>query len=464
MARVVLGARIRERRRSLGLTQAELARRIGISASYINLIERNKRGIAGPLLAKTATALDLSLDDLDGAAERRLLETLEEVAHLPSIGALGVEANEAGELLGRFPGWARALVALARAEREASGVARELADRMTHDPFLGESVHRMLTGVAAVRSAAEILVSYEDIEPARRERFHQIVHEESRGLSEVGEALAGYFDKALEADRSLTPLDEVESLFEAHANRFDNIETAAQALAGKLIDATPGPRDAKAAALASTALTPVINRFIADQSTLESSPAKSRAHEALLRYGTDAILAPLETFAPLAHSLKYDVEGLASALSLSIEAACRRLTALPAGEGVPRFGYFQVNAAGTLVEARSLPGLIAPRHASACPLWVLYRAQQSPESVIRQRALFPSGERFVFLARARSTGATGFGKPRHYLTDMLVVTEEDSNLTVYAPERGVPVEEVGPACRICPRARCAHRIADPLSG
>ena len=84
--------------------------------------------------------------------------------------------------------------------------------------------------------------------------------------------------------------------------------------------------------------------------------------------------------------------------------------------------------------------------------------------MIRQRAVFPNGARFVFLARARSARPTGFGKPRHYLTDMLALSEADARLTVYAPDPGVPVEEVGTACRICPRQACAHRVDDPLAG
>ena len=63
MSRTILGTRIRERRRSIGITQAELARRIGISASYLNLIEHNKRGIAGVEYVETLGAADLSVAD-----------------------------------------------------------------------------------------------------------------------------------------------------------------------------------------------------------------------------------------------------------------------------------------------------------------------------------------------------------------------------------------------------------------
>ena len=191
--KAIVGTRIRERRRALGITQVELSRRIGISASYLNLIERNKRGIAGPLLRRTAAALELGLDELDGAAERRLLETLAELAHAPDLAALGAKAESAGELIGSHPGWARALAALARSERAAASEARALADRLTHDPFLGEAVHRMLTHIAAVRSAAEILTDYPDLPPDRRARFLAIVHDEARALTDVGEALAGLF-------------------------------------------------------------------------------------------------------------------------------------------------------------------------------------------------------------------------------------------------------------------------------
>ncbi len=217
-------------------------------------------------------------------------------------------------------------------------------------------------------------------------------------------------------------------------------------------------------ALAEAELGPTVQQIIRNQTELETGPARKRARKALLAYAAAAILAPRESFARKAADLGYDIEALSAAFSLDMETVCHRMTALPRDAEIPRFGYFRANAAGTIIEMRGLPGLVAPRYASACPLWVLYRAQQSPEAVIRQRVVFPSGARFVFLARARNTGPTGFGKPRHYLTDMLALSEEDARLTVYAPDQATPIDEVGPACRICPRKSCTHRAEDPMAG
>ena len=458
----ILGARIRQRRREIGLTQRELARRVGISASYLNLIEWNKRRIAGARLRRIAEALDLPLDELGGLPERRLAETLAEIANLPSLGGFGIEEERIGELIGRFPGWSRALAALARSEREAVARVGVLSDRLSNDPFLGVTVHRMLSRIAAIRSAAEILTEYTDIPADRQERFSQIIHEESVTLSEVGEALAVYLDKAEDTDRVLTPIDEVEAVFAARGNRFEEIEAAAVELAGLLTDPLPVPRRAKAAALAGERLGETIEGVVANESRIVTETARTRARKALLDYAVGAILMPMEALAARSAALRYDIETLAESFSTGVETVCRRLTALH-GDEVPRFGYFRANAAGTIIEMIGLEGLAVPRYAAACPLWALYRAQQSPEAVLRQRVLLPSGARFVFLARARPSGPIGFGTPRHYVTDMLVMTEEDAAHTVYAPDPSTFVEEVGPSCRLCPRRACAHRVEDPLS-
>ncbi len=463
MQRSILGTRIRQQRREAGITQSALAQKVGISASYLNLIEWNKRPIAGALLRNIAEALNLAPDELDDTSEGRLLESLTEISQLSSLQALGIEIDRTSELIGRFPGWAKGIAALTRSEREATTRAQVLSDRLSNDPYFGEAVHRMLTRVAAIRSAAEILSEYTDISPEQSDRFNSIIFEESRTLSSVGEALAAYLEKTDETDRVLTPLDEVETLFVARENHFEEIESAARVLTDHLTDPQPVSRRIKAESIVAEQLSDLIENLLLDQPQIRTSAARSRAHRALSDYATNALLIPMDSFAGRSMELGYDIEALADAYSTEIRTVCKRLTALPGQDQTPRFGYFQANAAGTIIEMLGLEGLAIPRYVPACPLWTLFRAQQSPEAVIRQRALFPSGARFVFVARARLAGPTGFGKPRHYLTDMLAMSEADAGNTVYAPERSTIVEEVGPSCRLCPRHSCSHRVEDPLS-
>ncbi len=445
------------------MTQAALAAQVGVSASYMNLIEWNKRPIAGALLMRIAEALSLSLSALESVSEKRLQEALTEIGHLPALSGLGLETDRASELIGRFPGWSRSIAALARAEREASDKVRVLSERMSNDPFLGETVHRMLTRIASIRSAVEILTDYSDLSAAQRDRFNAIVRDESRALTEVGEALTVYLDKAEEFEGVLTPLDEVESLFETRQNHFAEIEMATAGLTDRLTDPRPVSRYRRAKELVDAELSGVIDGIIAEHQGIETETARRRARQALSEYAIGAVQMPMASFAGQARDLGYDIEALTDEFACQVDAVCRRLTALPRDSETPRFGYFLANAAGTMIEMLGLEGLSIPRYAAACPLWVLYRAQQSPETVIRQRALFPSGARFVFVAQARHQGATGFGKPRHYVTDMIALSEIDAQRTVYAPAPTTPVEEVGPSCRLCPRTACPHRVEDPLA-
>lgn len=60
-----LGLIIRETRRRLGLGQAELAQRVGVSRQWLLGVEKGKRRVDAALLLKTLTALGLSLDVRD---------------------------------------------------------------------------------------------------------------------------------------------------------------------------------------------------------------------------------------------------------------------------------------------------------------------------------------------------------------------------------------------------------------
>ena len=102
MARDTLtGSRIRERRLILGMRQAELARAAGISASYPNLIEHNRRRIGGKLLGGIAQVLGVEPSMLSEGAEAALIASLREAA--ADSGVHVAELDRADELAGRLP-------------------------------------------------------------------------------------------------------------------------------------------------------------------------------------------------------------------------------------------------------------------------------------------------------------------------------------------------------------------------
>lgn len=59
-----IATRIREERRRKDVSQESLAAEIGVSASYMNKLEHNKKGISLNMLAEIAIALDVSADYL----------------------------------------------------------------------------------------------------------------------------------------------------------------------------------------------------------------------------------------------------------------------------------------------------------------------------------------------------------------------------------------------------------------
>ena len=115
MAQSAIGLKIRDRRLKLGLSQTELAQRLGISASYLNLIERNKRNIAARLLNGLADHLGVDIEWLDGEAERRLVQEIQELATDPLLREFELAESSAADLVARSPEWAKAMVAMYRA-------------------------------------------------------------------------------------------------------------------------------------------------------------------------------------------------------------------------------------------------------------------------------------------------------------------------------------------------------------
>jgi len=66
-----LGAAIRERRKRLGLDQAELASRVGVSRQWLIQVENGKAGATIGLLLRLMNALDMNLSlDTHGRGDK----------------------------------------------------------------------------------------------------------------------------------------------------------------------------------------------------------------------------------------------------------------------------------------------------------------------------------------------------------------------------------------------------------
>jgi transcriptional regulator with XRE-family HTH domain len=119
MSRAPIGRTIRRLRLELSLTQQALASRLGISASYLNLIEHDQRKITATLLIKLAELLRVDLATLSGSQERQIESGLRETFADALLGSEPVPESEV-EALAALPGAARAVLALYRAWRVAS--------------------------------------------------------------------------------------------------------------------------------------------------------------------------------------------------------------------------------------------------------------------------------------------------------------------------------------------------------
>lgn len=482
MARHLTGLKIRTLRRREGVTQGELARRIGISASYLNLIELNKRPVTAALLGRLAAALGVEPALLDGEAERRIVGAIDEIAADAALSG-GPHPGSAEELVGRHPGWADLLLRLYRAYLDRDQAVLALADRLNRDPFLGDSVHRMLTNVTSIRSAAEILAAGDAIDADARARFLAIVASDSERLAGTAKSLADFFDSAQVRVRSATPTEHVDAFLFETDNHFPALEArASEFLAGmdggEPLEAAARSFVGEAAPAGTSALeTAETRRFqlmrrvarrlfaaeigsLLDHPALGSEEAKALAREALVAYAAAAILMPYGPFLEAAEGCRYDIDILSRSFGVSYEQAAHRLVTLrrPGAEGV-RFAFMRSDPSGYVTKRLPLPRLPLPRYGNACPLWVVYGAFQLPGVTARAFGELPSGESFLFFARAIEKRPPAAHRPRHLLSIMLACTALDAPRVVYGdgidPARAtVPV---GTVCRLCPRSGCGHR-------
>ncbi|GFE66738.1 XRE family transcriptional regulator [Litoreibacter roseus] len=412
------GTRIRESRMALGLKQADLAAQTGISASYLNLIEHNKRRIGGKLLVSIAGVLGRDPNMLAQGGESALIEGLQNAAG-PSDGA---EIDQIEEFVGRFPGWAEKITAQAQRIAALEATVGGLNDRLTHDPVLSEKMHDVLGSVSAIRSTASILVTTPDIGADWRARFHANIDAESRRLAETSAGMASHFDRLARRDSGFaTPLEQVSAFFERRRYHIAEIEA-------------DGPV--------------VIPDILANSPEFESDAARSVAGTALKIYARDVERLPLVTFGAAARATRFDPAALAREFKVDLMVVFRRLASLPIAADMPEVGLVICDSAGAMLFRKPPPGFGLPRFGAACPLWPLFSALSTPGQPIRRDVESTENRKFRTYAVTSPVGMPSFEGPPLYHAAMLLISDEDG---VQNPR------PVGSSCRVCPRPDCVAR-------
>ena len=439
------GSRIRERRIMLGLKQAELARRANISASYLNLIEHNRRSIGGKLLVDFAALLDVEPSVLSKGAETALIASLREVAGSNPTQMAEVERSE--EFAGRFSGWAGLLVALAQRQNSLEQTVVSLTDRMTHDPQLAEALHDVLDAVTAIRSTSSILVETEQLEPEWQDRFHRNINEDAKRLTEGSQALVSFLNADTQEDQQInTPQDEIEQFFKRYGFHFAILENGGEA------------EQAREA----------IHSLIGNAADIVvSASARSQLTKLLMRYWSDAEKLGFEQLLDKISIFGIEPAMIAAEVDQEIDLVMRRMSCVPgellaplvADEGYDiskeGLGLVVCDSSGTLTFRKSLQNFALPRFGAACPLWTLYQALSRPLIALREVTELSGRDtaHFETLAFAAPITRPQFGAVPLMAAHMLVVPLAQSDpRTVASKARGI-----GTSCRICPRDHCAGR-------
>ena len=296
MVRTLTGSRIRKARKSDGWTQTALASAAGISPSYLNLIEHNRRAATGDVLTALASALGTTTETLSRDGDSQLISTLHEAAaRLPD---LTLSPGTLEDLASRNPEMAELLASTFQRLREVEGTVTALSDRLTHDPYLSENVHGMLSTITAIRSSASILHQMHDLTPEQDNRFRRSVHEESLRLSSVAEGLAEYLSRSgVDPEKALTPEETLDRFLTRRNWVFDALDQEAATLADI-------PR-----AIARSRLSEVISEMLGDTDDL--GPAQTMARDWLDQYASDALTMPLRPFHQSAKDTAWDPPTLA---------------------------------------------------------------------------------------------------------------------------------------------------------
>ena len=435
------GAKLRETRQRLALTQKEFAAKLGVSLPYLNQMENNNRPVSTTVVLALAQEFGFDVTELStGDAERMVSDMREALADpvftddMPPLADLRLTASNA-------PALARAFLALHTAYRQTherlasldEALGREDA-RARPSPWdeVRDFFHYCDNYIDAVDRAAEHFARSSGGAEAARAR-----------LSQMGITLAKSEDGPLRRFDRDSRILYLSSRAEPETRTFQMLLQLALLTQDALLEAT------------------------LDLAKFQSDAARAIAKIGLANYFAGAAMMPYTAFLEAAQDMRHDLELLANRFGASIEQVCHRLSTLqrPGAKGVPFF-FVRVDQSGTITKRHSATRLQFARFGGACPLWNVHQAFETPGRFLRQLAETPDGVRYISLARDVSKPGGSFGAPVRRFAIALGCEVKHADTLVYADDLDIAnapaFEPIGISCRICERTHCHQRSVPPL--
>ena len=445
MQKTFIGPHLRRLRTERGETQGAMARALGISTSYVNLLENNERSVSVPVMLRLFEVYGVDWRDIadeDGSSQ---LADLRAIIQDPIFDAGRPDLAQIRAALVHSPTLASAFLTLHRAYQSATDQLLALSGAAAGaEPILASSPE------SAVHSYF------------RRHRNH------FRELEDAAEAFWG-------SDPIET--DEVYSLLKRRLRERLGIAVRVVSVAD-MPNTLRRHDEARRDILLSEALDYpnrvfqlvhviglIEQRALLDallaRSGLTDSRGLARCRVELANYFAAAVLMPYGRFLKEARASKYDFDHLATRFGVSFEQACHRATTLQreGAQGVPFF-FLRIDKAGNVTKRFNSTDFHLAEHGGACPRLDVHTSFRTPGRIVPQFVEMPDSSQYFVISRTvdRPTSA------RHAQDNRLAVAMgcavEHAGDIGYAEQftvSGARMTPIGINCRICPRANCDQR-------
>jgi predicted transcriptional regulator/transcriptional regulator with XRE-family HTH domain len=449
--KIFAGARLKRLRLRLGVSQSQMAAELGLSPSYLNLIERDQRPLTVQVLLKLSGAYGIEATALSGGEGGVLLDTLKEIFADPLLAGEVASPAELADMAEAAPNAARGLARLHEAWREALERLSNLSQAMA-----GQA-RSALTGADAPALPTN-----------RADAYFEAVSPWFPAIEAAAEAVAA----------SLSPRDDPAQALKAHLRTAHGVET--RVLPAQIMPVEQARYDRHSGRLFVSERVPLLerpfllarqiallgHRELLDGLTAEAGLAEPEAAR-LCRLGyarrlAEAMLAPAERLAEALRETGPDPLRLSERFVLRPWRVMARLAALGASGRAEATAAFTLllDGSGGVVARQPGAGFPFPRFGPFCARLPLFDGLR-PGQPVHAELEFTEGSRFLVTAIAEDgIRSAGLPAPRR-----LALIGWRSGETGQPPRWPAPASRrpVGVTCRLCERPDCAHRLHPPMT-